>query len=100
MLFYFALCLQRASEDFALKHGSVFHILGVVIPIDILIFQRGGSTTNQIFIVFLSIETVDLPMKGGDFPLCKIDPEDVILVRNGQRPRRLSLFWATHWSYG
>ena len=30
-----------------LEHFLFFHILGIVIPIDFHIFQRGGSTTNQ-----------------------------------------------------
>jgi hypothetical protein len=32
-----------------------FHILGIIIPTDSHIFQRGGSTTNQICSEFLSI---------------------------------------------
>ena len=30
-----------------LEHFSFFHVLGIVIPINFHIFQRGGSTTNQ-----------------------------------------------------
>ena len=33
-----------------LEYGLFFHILGIIIPADELIFQRGGSTTNQCFI--------------------------------------------------
>ena len=31
-----------------LEHVLLFHILGVIIPTDFHIFQRGRSTTNQI----------------------------------------------------
>ena len=31
-----------------LEHFLFFHILGIIIPIDFHIFQRGGSTTNQV----------------------------------------------------
>jgi hypothetical protein len=30
-----------------LEHFLFFHILGIIIPTDFHIFQRGGSTTNQ-----------------------------------------------------
>ena len=33
-----------------LEHFLVFHILGIVIPTDFHIFQRGRSTTNQIIL--------------------------------------------------
>ena len=33
-----------------LEHFFVFHILGIIIPSDFHIFQRGGSTTNQLWI--------------------------------------------------
>ena len=35
-----------------LKHFLFFHILGIIIPSDFHIFQRGGSTTNQYLYVF------------------------------------------------
>ena len=38
-----------------LEHFLFLHLLGIIIPIDVHIFQRGGPTTNQmIYIVLLS----------------------------------------------
>ena len=34
-----------------LEHFLVFHILRIIIPTDFHTFQRGGSTTNQIFLM-------------------------------------------------
>ena len=32
-----------------LEHFLFFHILGIIIPTDFHIFQRGGYTTNQVY---------------------------------------------------
>ena len=53
-------------------HFSFFHILGIIIPTDFHIFQRGRSTTNQInpsnyryifAIKFITLVTIDDPSK-------------------------------------
>jgi hypothetical protein len=35
-----------------LEHFLFFHILGIIIPTDFHIFQRGRYTTNQILLIF------------------------------------------------
>jgi len=37
-----------------LEHFLFFHILGIIIPTDFHMFQRGGSTTNQISVMVKS----------------------------------------------
>ena len=37
-----------------LEHFLFFHILGIIIPIDFPIFQRGRSTTNQIITIIIT----------------------------------------------
>ena len=37
-----------------LDHFLFFHILGIIIPTDFHMFQRGGSTTNQISVMVKS----------------------------------------------
>jgi hypothetical protein len=44
-----------------LEHVLFFHILGILIPSDFHIFQRGRSTTNQ------SILCLDFPMDFSPF---------------------------------
>ena len=40
-----------------LEHVFFFHILGIIIPTDELIFQRGRSTTNQLVtLVYLNAD--------------------------------------------
>ena len=36
-----------------LKHFLFFHILGIIIPTDFHVFEMGGSTTNQLLLLFL-----------------------------------------------
>ena len=41
---------QSASPAGGLEHVLFVHILGIIIPTDFHIFQRGRSTTNQFLI--------------------------------------------------
>ena len=52
-----------------LEHVLFFHILGIIIPSDFHIFQRGRSTTNQFLVIFWSPclpvgRKIDHPMDG------------------------------------
>ena len=38
-----------------LEHVLFFHILGIIIPTDFHIFQRGGSTTNQLSLLVMLV---------------------------------------------
>ena len=38
---------RKVVESGGLEHFLFSHILGIIIPIDVHIFQRGGPTTNQ-----------------------------------------------------
>jgi hypothetical protein len=38
-----------------LEHFLFFHIVGIIIPTDFHIFQRGGSTTNQLSLLVMLV---------------------------------------------
>ena len=48
-----------------LDHFLCFHILGIIIPIDFPILQRGGSTTNQSWWSMVRGKTTCLPKRYG-----------------------------------
>ena len=50
-------------------HFLFSHILGIIIPIDVPIFQRGGPTTNQQNNTYIAIDIMDhYPFQMGIFP--------------------------------
>ena len=59
---FFTISYYFSSLVGGLEHFLFSHILGIIIPVDVHIFQRGGPTTNQLIISLFFPQEIPLPI--------------------------------------